>query len=47
MGGLYMMGKCFFGTGLMNVKTMHEARRPALDTNGCTSALLHMRMANI
>lgn len=27
-----MMGIFFFGTGLMNVKTMHEARRPALDT---------------
>lgn len=48
MGGLYMMGKFFFGSGVdeLNMNTMHEARRPALGTRGCTTALLHMRVVN-
>lgn len=46
MGGLYMKGDFFIGIGLMNMNTMHEARRQALDTCSCTKALLQMRVAN-
>lgn len=34
-------GKGFLDTKFLNVKTIHKARRPALDASGCLSALLH------